>query len=185
MNFERFRNVWRNNGPIFNNLCNYEYLNDFQNNNQRRTVLESLIEKYKRFSRLGILFALMFLLYTIAGTLPGLWGRIISGIMMIMMLVGAFTDYLLYNKLNSINLNQWGVGKVNETIITCKRIHIRYVIIMLPLSLGVIGILMYISRELPYLLYGEILGLILGLLIGIRNLITFIKQYSYLQDEKQ
>lgn len=146
----------------------------------RKTTLQSLEEKYKRFSRFGLLVAVLMLVYCMANILPGEYGRATALVMMAMCAMASVIDYWLYLQLKEINVDIMPVQEVIERSMMCRKRHLQSICLLLPLALAAIGMVVYSSSD-PYMRYGAIAGAIFGFAIGLRFLVGFMADYKSLK----
>lgn len=146
---------------------------------RRTTALRSLSDRYRRFAIVGMamapcwwLTALNLHLYesSAANFALGLAGAVFF-------CLAAALDFVLQSRINSIDVLSQSVGEVYGKIMKSRRLHHISMLILMPFALTLIGFFAYGGRDNTYLLAGIICGFLLGLVIGIRKYLQFMRDY--------
>lgn len=152
------------------------------NRNKKQTALESLIERYKRFSRLGLILAfvtpmnLFFIL--IRQTNIGVIATVLFTIFGILFfLLASFMDRWLALGISQIDLSEMSVSDVCRMAFYYRKKHFQCIAILLPLAIIYIGLMAWAFSSQEYTLYGIAIGAVVGLLIGSLQLRKFLDEY--------
>lgn len=146
---------------------------------RRKTALESLANRYRNFA-IASLFVVVYFgimkffmcddIYT--DILP------LTVYASIVCLMGSVTDFILYRKINNIDIYSMPVFEVIERAYKCRKIHILYVIIVLPISIGFVTWFCFKMSVDRYMLNAMVFGALFGLAIGLRFLFKFMSDYK-------
>lgn len=150
---------------------------------RKRTALDSLALRYKRFSLVAILFAGTMVLYTVGDIIPGPWGPWICLAMAAYMLLVSGMDYWLYIKVKEIDVEGIGVSKVACMARYCRRKHLQFIMVLVPIAIVLVTALIYSFSDEIYMVYGAIAGLIFGLALGSRAFMKFMADYRSLREK--
>lgn len=153
---------------------------NFQSDDNRKTTLERLANSYQRFSRFGLIFMLIGPLILWNAGIRSLW--VLAGLI-IMMGAASVTDYYLTRSIRAINPSTMQVTEVLERTMRCRKIHLLWVAIALPVIIFWIAATAYMMRADIYFIYGVCFGGLVGLAIGIRVLIKFLADYRELMQK--
>ena len=69
------------------------------------------------------------------------------------------------------------VTEVMRRILNCRKIHLRWVVIVLPIVIFWCAALAYVMQANIYFVYGICAGGIVGLVIGVHVLLRFLHDY--------
>ncbi len=75
------------------------------------------------------------------------------------------------------------VSEVVEKALYYRKWHIRFIFILLPMALGCLGLMAYVIDDL-YVRLGMLAGFIVGVAVGIRQLLNFLADYRAVTSEK-
>lgn len=153
---------------------------------KRSTALQRLIARYKWFSAMALFFTFAFPFMTLGAFInSGVTGtRLYSFFVFVAayFLLCSAMDRWLARALKEIDLATMSVSEVCSRAFHCRRMHLRFILILLPLAFILLGWMAYlVHAELP-IVYGMIAGGIAGLIIGILQLRRFLKDYRALLD---
>lgn len=149
----------------------------------RRTPLEKLALRYKRFSVMGVVCILLGLSWLNIPDLQ-LKNRILTVVFYcLMMLICAVTDRYLYMKLSSINISSTPTARVIETVRKCRKIHLIFICFSIPMAIALIGFIAWQFSNSIYMLICIIVGAVTGLVIGIFQLMEFLRDYRDLLND--
>lgn len=152
---------------------------------KRKTALDNLTRRYLWFSNLELAFLLIvpFNLMNLA-LFPDLKYRMLMVIWFGSFFIIAFVmDRWLYHGIKRIDVFTMSVSEVVAKALYFRKWHIRFIFILIPLALGCLGLLAYITDELAFRL-GMIAGFLLGVAIGVRQLMAFLADYRSITSEK-
>ena len=148
--------------------------NDGCPESNRRTALQRLGDQYRRFSRLSVVMALVGPLALRNGGISSPW--IIAGYV-ILLLAAAATDHFLANSIRAIDLSAMPVAEVLERTLKCRKIHLLWLAVAMPFAIFWCAVMAYDVHADIYLFYGICAGAIVGLIVGLRVLFRFLRDY--------
>ena len=154
-------------------------------NGKRRTALENLAERYRRFSNmaLGLIF-LSFSWVLNPNMFPDNYRlRITVGVLFALFaLVASIMDRWLYQGIQGINVFAMPVSQVIHKALFFRKRHLQFIAILLPVVLALIGFIAW-SMDNLYFRLGILLGFIIGTAIGLRQLFAFLADYRTITSE--
>lgn len=150
---------------------------------RRLTALEKLKRKYLAFSRMALIFILVWpcSLWSLRDVI-GNWYLPILVIFGSYFAIGSAMDYWLYKGISSIDCYTMTVKEVADKAYYYKKMHLRFIVILLPIALICLGSFGWILRGEPYLIAGMLFGAILGLALGYRHYLDFMNEYRRLRE---
>lgn len=173
---DNLKKDWQDTNVVIQNESNsYERII----NGKRRTALENLAERYKRFSIMGIILIFLSASYMFNPNIfPGnLRWRIGIGIAFaIYALIASVMDRWLYNGIRSIDVVSMPVKEVIGKALFYKKRHLQFIAILLPFVLAIVGAFAWKGDNL-YFRLGILVGFIAGVAIGIFQLMNFLADY--------
>lgn len=146
--------------------------------NRRRTSLQRLADRYRRFA----LLALLMIGLNMSPLLQFCPPECIIGFVLIMLAASAMDFYLMYS-IRSIDPSTMSVHDVLFRIMDCRKKHLTFVVVGLPCVFLWCLYLGYSHRLDVYFLGGIISGGVIGLALGIRVLLRFLDDYSAALEE--
>lgn len=159
-----------------------EYERMYRNN--KETALESLANKYKRFSIIG--FAMVFC--SVGWMASGLpfespeWKFIVSAVMMVYFGCCACIDRWLYKGVSSIDCYTMTVSEVIDKAMYYRKKHLQSMIFLIPFALLVVGLMAYSFKADVYILYGMGAGFLVGIIIGTFQFKEFMSEYRKIKE---
>ncbi len=90
-------------------------------------------------------------------------------------------DYWLYRGMKSIDISSMPVSEVARKAIFYRRRHLQFIAILVPLAIGIFTLMVLAFNPDRHMLAGMACGAIVGLAIGIRQLIAFMDDYRTLR----
>lgn len=146
--------------------------------NRRRTSLQRLADRYRRFA----LLALVLTGVNIPALIQFCSLECIVGFVLIMLASSAMDFYLMLC-IRSIDPSAMPVHDVLFRIMDCRRKHLTFVAVALPCVFLWCAYLGYSHRLDVYFLGGIVSGGMIGLAIGIRMLLRFLDDYRAALEE--
>lgn len=147
----------------------------------RRTALERLAERYRRFMRLAFVFAPVSLSWTLNPLFEGPWQIPFAVYMVVYFLVAAMMDRSLLRGISAIDVFNMPFSEVVDKALECRKRHLRYMAVTLPMALVMIGFLGWLFSGEEALLLGMVLGAAVGFSIGLYQLFRFMGDYRSLR----
>lgn len=149
---------------------------------KKQTTLESLIERYKRFSRLGLILAFvtpmnLFLVLSHQSHIGIITTILFTIFGVIFFLVASFMDRWLADGISRIDLSEMSVSEVCRLALYYRKKHFQCIAILLPFAFIYIGMMVWAFSSQEYTLYGIAVGAVVGLLIGSLQLRKFLSEY--------
>lgn len=92
-------------------------------------------------------------------------------------------DRWLYLGIRQIDVLTMTVSEVVEKALYYRKWHIRFIFILLPLALGCLGLLAYVVDDF-YMRLGMVAGFLVGVALGIRQLLNFLADYRAITSGK-
>ncbi len=152
---------------------------------KRKTALDNLAKRYRWFSNMGIIFLLLvpFNLMNLH-IFPELKFRMVIVIWFCsFFMICSVMDRWLYNGIKQIDVISMSVSEVVEKALYYRKWHIRFIFILLPMALGCLGLLAYAVDDL-YVRLGMVTGFIVGVALGVRQLLDFLSDYKSIVSNK-
>lgn len=154
---------------------------------RQKTALQNLAARYRHFSIIGGLVILIGISYifndNIFPTDP--ISRIIFGAAFALFgLVASLIDQWLYLGIRSIDVNTMTVKEVIEKALFYRKRHLQTIAILLPSVLVIIGFMVWKMHNY-YFLSGVVTGAIVGLAIGLRQLLNFLADYRAISRDSE
>lgn len=154
-------------------------------NGKRRTALENLAERYRRFSNIALMLILLSFTWIFN---PNMFPEnhrlsIAVGVSFaIYALIGSIMDRWLYQGIRSIDVVTMPVAEVIRKALFYRKRHLQFIAILLPIVLAIIGVMAW-SMDNLYFRLGILVGFIAGTAIGLRQLMAFLADYRTIISE--
>lgn len=148
---------------------------------KRRTALQNLARRYRWFSNISIFFLVVWcpMFAFSSEILTGVEDRIQMSILFgVYFMICSVMDRWLYMGIKGIDCGVMDVNAVQRKALFYRKRHLQFVLILLPMALGLVGFLAYKVSEDVYMLWGIIIGILVGLAIGSRELMRFMSDYK-------
>lgn len=149
----------------------------------RRTALENLARRYRRFSILGAVSAPLSLMWL---RMPSDFAFYFNGynmnpwitvFLILYFTVCSLIDYRFYIMISGIDPVSMPVAEVLRKTIRCRKLHLYSIMYVAPVALFFISGIIYLGHGDSYFVAGVLCGAILGLAIGLRQLMLFLNDY--------
>lgn len=152
-------------------------------NGKRHTALQRLADRYKRFSIVGVLLSAYSICLMFNHIFPE-QSRLYIGILFLFgTSVSATVDYNLYKRVKRLNVAEMNTSEIIREIYSVRKIHLLYLFFGIPWAATTIGYIAYCCAENAYLMWGILCGTIIGLCIGIYNLLQFLHDFREISNE--
>lgn len=151
---------------------------------QRTTALQNLARRYKWFSNLGLLMILWSIILPLSNMfdVTATQRMILALSFGIYFLTTSVMDRWLYQRVSEINISTMGVKQVSDRALLCRKRHLQFMIVLIPMAILCVGELTYFSLNNEYLIYGIICGFLIGLATGSFQFMKFMADYRRLRD---
>lgn len=151
----------------------------------RRTALQRLADRYLRFSNMALIFTPIMpfsVYYVLFRDSPASGG--IAWVIFAIFYFGlcAAMDRWLYYGIRGIDCTTMTVSGVAHKAMFYRKRHLQFVLVLIPLAILLIGGFLYLTDTDPNVLTGVIVGSIVGLTIGLYNLLQFMTDYRTLNE---
>ena len=148
-------------------------------NGRRRTALENLADRYRRFSNLALVLILLSFSWIFNPDMfpgnPRL--RIAVGVAFaVYALIASVMDRWLYQGIKGIDVVGMPVSELNPKALIYRKRHLQFIAVLLPIVLAMIAAIAW-SMDNLYFRLGVLAGFIAGTAIGIRQLMAFLADY--------
>ena len=181
-NFDELRRAWKE-GFRAASSHDYDELIDINNSNQRKTALENLAERYKRFAILGTAMILVSTCYLNAHIFPEPYNIILACGMMVYFAIAAMMDWWLYRGVKSIDIYRESVSEVSRRARYYRRRHLQFMAVLVPIMIALLVVMFTATISNRYMTAGLIAGALFGLVIGLFALTRFMDEYRSLTSE--
>ncbi|MDE5871288.1 MAG: hypothetical protein K2H22_05065 [Muribaculaceae bacterium] len=154
-------------------------------NGKRKTALQNLADRYKRFSIMGVILIMLSLSYCFNPNIfPGdlRWRIITSVAFALYAFTASVMDRWLYNGVKSIDVITMPVAEVIRKALFYKKRHLQFIAVLLPFVLAIIGAIAWKGDNI-YFRLGILVGFIAGTAIGIFQLMNFLADYRVIISE--
>lgn len=145
----------------------------------RRTALENLARRYRSFSIIGFVMAIVSVQWYRCPIFEDLRGAIAITFIAYFLICGII-DTIFYRMIRTIDVTEMTVSEVASRALHCRKRHLQAIAILFPLAIAIIGLMAYIGSGDKYFLIGMGAGAAVGLAIGINQLRNFLHDYRTL-----
>lgn len=145
--------------------------------NRRITAISRLMRRYHRFSNVALVMILWCLVVFFTPIFPQEYRLSLALSFGIYFLTVSIMDYWLYNGLKSIDCAEMSVREVAYKATFYRKRHLQFVAILLPLAIALVTFMIWVSTNDPAMIAGTIVGTLLGLAVGTRELLKFMNDY--------
>ena len=140
----------------------------------RKTYLQRLSHKYNRIRIFSLIFMILGPMILYYEGVTSVW---LLASYAILLGVGSIVDHYLSLSIRAIDPSLMSVTEVMRRILNCRKIHLRWVVIVLPIVIFWCAALAYVMQANIYFVYGICAGGIVGLVIGVHVLLRFLHDY--------
>lgn len=148
----------------------------------RRTSLENLAHRYKRFSILGLAMIPVSLCYANSNIFPHPYNIIISVGMMMYFALCSILDLWLYRGIRSIDIFKESVVEVSRKARYYRRRHLQFIAILVVPLVILLSLMLICRLKETYFIICIVAGMLTGLIIGLYALSRFMNEYKSLTD---
>lgn len=151
-------------------------------NRRRHTALQKLAERYRRFAIFGLMMMGTVTLMTTGRIMPGEHRLMMLVAFAIYFATASLIDFNLYRKVKKIDCWRMSVREVNDLALSCRKRHLQYMAVLIPMAIVLIGLFAYSCGADRYVLAGLFSGIVIGLLVGYRYFREFMNNYKTFRD---
>lgn len=156
--------------------------NNLRPDDPRRTALERLSARYRRFSIVAMAMALVSVLYIFTDVFPERYRMLNSCVSCCFFLVCSIMDYSLMRNISMINVISMPVAEVCRMSQEFRRRHHMFMIVTIPMAISVVGLIILANIDNKYMLYAIGVGFAVGLACGLQQYIMFMRDYRQIGD---
>lgn len=154
-------------------------------NNKFKTAKERLIKKYNAFIIVEII--MIFYVFLFVGFNPMIADKYRTVTLIywtLFFLIEASFDIYLRERVRNLDIYYSNISEISAQAARNWKIHKIGVLIGLPLAIGAVILFGLAMEANKFVIYGMILGGVIGLLIGLRQLLKFSNYYRLLQSNE-
>lgn len=152
---------------------------------KKETALERLADRYRRFSRLGIVMSIMWVFFSLSHFFiaigPLKW--VVCALMIVYCALCSCIDHWLYKGVSSINCFTMTVSEVASKALYYRKRHLQSMMFLFPFAFLMVGLLAYSLKAEPFMIYGILAGMLFGLALGYNQFRQFMKEYSIITSD--
>lgn len=148
---------------------------------RRNTALDNLAQRYLTFSRLALVMTLCSPVYMFSGIIPDIWRYVIAVCLCVFFGMAGCMDYWLYHGVKSIDIRTMPVSEVVRKAIFYRRRHLQFIAILVPLAISIFTLMALAFSPSRYMIAGMVCGAVIGIVMGVRQLIAFMDDYRTLR----
>ena len=145
---------------------------------KRRTSLDNLAARYKRFAFIGVAMALCSIVWFKNHIIPNPYNTIIPSILIPYFLLAASMDYYLMLKIKSIDIVNMPVSTVCRLAAKYKKLHHIFMPILIVICCAILTLFTIAVIDNKAMVAGIITGFFFGLILGIRQYLKFMSDYK-------
>lgn len=150
---------------------------------KRRTALQNLAQRYRRFSNVALIMIAWSVCIFFAASF-GTEHRLLTSIVFgVYFLVCSIMDYWLYRGVSSIDVAEMSVSEVIRKALFYRKRHLQFMIILIPMAIGILSLVIWQVTGNEYMLMGIAFGAMAGLAIGTRMFLKFMADYRTLTSD--
>ena len=176
MNTDTLRSSWNNTSDSFSEYGNQP--TPLPRN--CRTTVDNLASRYLRFAILAAAMVLVMPLFARNEFVPEPFRLPIMLVGIAFFLTCCIMDLWLYGRVKGMDIFNAPVRVVMETAMRCRRFHLRCMCVTLPFAMCYIALVAYAIANDTAVIWGMVIGGLTGLLLGLRELRRFMKDYRSL-----
>ncbi len=154
-------------------------------NGKRRTALDDLALRYRRFSTISLIFVLISPIYAINGVFDGSFRIWVPLGMALYFGLASVMDWWLYKRVKQIDVATMTTEDVVSASAFCRKRHLQFMMVLIPLMLVLVGAFIAGCLNQEYMIYAIVGGAILGLILGVRQLINFMDDYRIIKGDQK
>ena len=172
---EDIRNNWKNTN--FQSLTGQQIENIIDG--RRRTGLENLAQRYKRFSVISFIFVFWSVMMFFSDLFPKNSKPLLPILFGLYFFIASSIDYWLYQGISGIDCATMNVAEVIRLAYFYRKRHLQSIILLLPYAITIVGLMIYYYNDdvNNNFIYGVVCGALVGLAIGTRQFMKFMADY--------
>lgn len=146
---------------------------------RRRTALQNLASRYKRFSIIAtVMIVLCPVMLGLSDILPDSTPKwIVLAFMSIYFLTCSIMDNWLHEGIKSIDCITMTVAEVTRKAAYYRSRHLKFMLILIPMAVLILGGLAYVATSDRYFILGMTTGALIALALGSRQFLRFMADY--------
>lgn len=144
---------------------------------KKKTCLQRLATRYKRFSLTALAFILISPGWIINLRLFGDHTLVMLILWCAYFSIVSISDYWFYNGIKKLDIVSISVDELIRRLIFYRKRHLQFIILFLPFVIGMIVYMSMIVSDTGFI-FSIIIGAFIGLVLGSRCLIRFLSDYE-------
>lgn len=178
MEKEQIEKAWR---ELSERVSQLEAEKVDRNETKKKTSLESLAARYRRFSTISLVMMFCAPCYMLTGILGEEWRIWMAIAFCAYFGTASLMDYRLYIGVRSIDVYDMSISEVCRMARRYRRMHHICMLVLAPLALALVGLMCIAFGADKWLCAGIGFGFAVGLAIGIRQYMAFMSDYRSLE----
>lgn len=151
--------------------------------NKKKTALDRLRDRYRVFWTVSLVMAFVWFMIFSRGMIVESDLNFWLGVAYAAYFLICFAmDYWLYCGIGSIDPLRMTVSQVVDKSVYYKKWHLKFVAVLIPVAIFLLGFTGYVFSADKYMLEGMAVGAICGLIIGIMQFRRFMEEYRKLSE---
>ena len=144
---------------------------------RRKTALQNLEKRYKRFSFLSGIAIIGCVSFLNLGMIPESERLLIAIAFCLYFFIASMMDLWLSNGISKIDCTRMSVSEVAQKAAFYRKRHFQFIAVLIPMAIAVCGLLMRMFTDNLALIGGMVIGLLFGVACGMRQLHEFMADY--------
>lgn len=145
---------------------------------KRKTALENLASRYRRFSTIAFILILPGMMSFLNPVFHADMKWWVAGFFAVYMALAGCMDYWLYKGVSAIDVTSMPVMEVYGRCRFYRRRHHQFMLVLIPLACAFIALTCYVFRFDDYFIAGVIAGGVVGLILGTVQYFRFMSDYK-------
>lgn len=155
-------------------------------NKDYKGAQDKLMNKYRFFVCFNLIFIIVMSIFIMANPLVNEKYRMITLIYWLVFFLGEATiDTYLMIKIKQIDIYNSSVSEISREASKTWKIHKIAIFIGLPVAIGAVILYGLLLNADKFVIFGMIVGGVIGALIGLRQLMKFLEYYKLLQNNEE
>lgn len=146
---------------------------------RKKTALQSLEKRYRQFSVLS--FVAISFCFPFSQVMPESHRMLLAVLMAVYFFTAAMMDLWLSYGISKIDCSTMQVSEVAKKVMFYRKRHFQFMFVLIPMALGLIVFMMWGNMDI---IGGAVVGVLLGIGLGIRAFLEFMKNYREVLDQK-
>lgn len=92
-------------------------------------------------------------------------------------ITASIMDYSLYRGIKSIDCTTMSVDSVLRATLRYRKRHFLYMMVLMPCAIAIFCCMVFQAKQDVYMIYSMVAGFLLGLAIGLKQFLDFMRDY--------